>query len=86
MPVPLTPTPNQVKEHAFKLVVDNVGDSHGGVHLECVPLERLRAVPAPAKMRATIMQQFDGLGPVLQVRVRVRVRVGVRVKVRVWVS
>ena len=76
-----------------------MGNGHKGIHLECVPLEKLRAVPvrealqphvaeaaipcaqgcnpmcpglqphasqAPAKMKATLMQQFDGLGPVLQ--------------------
>ena len=66
-PDPLLP-PNVGPPQAFQLTVDDLGDDHSEMTVQCVPRAALRAVPAPAKMKATLMQQFDGLEPVLQAR------------------
>ena len=40
-------------------------EEHGGMNLICGDLS---AVPAPSKMKATLLQQFDTLAPALQAR------------------
>ena len=46
--------------------VDDRGDEGGGMVVRFVPLATLRASPAPPKMTATVLQQFDMLEPQLQ--------------------
>ena len=56
------------KSGVIELAVDDLGDCGGGMHIDPmdVTIEQLREVPAPAKMKAAVLQQFDSLEPVLQ--------------------
>ena len=46
--------------------VDDRGDEGGGMVVRRVSLDTLRGTPAPTKMKATVLQQFDMLEPQLQ--------------------
>ena len=54
------------KANLLNFQLDDEGDEGGGMVVEPLSLETLRAVPAPKKMVATVLQQFDMLEPQLQ--------------------
>ena len=51
---------------AIALLVDGLGESTGGMVLRCPPIDELRSVEVPPRMKATLLQQFDSLDAAMQ--------------------